>query len=71
MRGKGLILRSSPEDLHLLTAEEVARLLKVASVTAYQWARRGVLPHYHLEGAVRFKLEDIKAFVESHREEKK
>lgn len=58
------------EDLVLLRPEEVARMLKVAKVTPYQWAKRGVLPHYRLEGVIRFKLEDIKAFVEARRVEK-
>jgi excisionase family DNA binding protein len=43
----------------------------VAKVTPYQWAKRGVLPHYQLEGTIRFKLQDIKAFVEARRIEKK
>lgn len=60
-----------PEDLQLLRPEDVARMLKVAKVTPYQWARRGVLSHYRLEGVIRFKLEDIKAFVEARRIEKK
>jgi excisionase family DNA binding protein len=59
------------QDLQLLTAEDVARILKVAKVTPYQWARRGILPHYRLEGAVRFKMEDIKAFVDDRRVERR
>ncbi len=59
------------EDFSLLKPEDVARILKVAKVTPYAWARRGVLPHYRLEGVIRFKLEDIKAFVEARRIAKK
>jgi excisionase family DNA binding protein len=59
------------QDFPLLKPEEVAKLLKVAKVTPYQWAKRGVLPHYRLEGVIRFKLEDIKAFVEARKVEKK
>lgn len=59
------------EGLELLKPEDVARILKVAKVTPYQWAKKGVLPHYRLEGTVRFKLQDIKAFVEARRVEKK
>lgn len=59
------------EDIQLLKPEEVAKMLKVAKVTPYAWARRGILPYYRLEGAIRFKLEDIKAFVESRRVEKR
>ena len=59
------------EDFQLLKPEDVAKMLKIAKVTPYQWARRGVLPHYRLEGTIRFKLEDIKAFVETRRMEKR
>ena len=59
------------EEIQLLRPEDVARMLKVAKVTPYQWAKRGVLPHYRLEGVIRFKLEDIKAFVEARRITKK
>ncbi len=59
------------QDIELLTPQDVAKILKVAKVTPYQWARRGILPHYKLEGVIRFKLEDIKAFVNERRVEKK
>lgn len=55
------------EGFQLLKPEDVARMLKIAKVTPYQWARRGIPPHYKLEGTIRFKLEDIKAFVEARR----
>ncbi len=59
------------DELQLLKPEEVAKMLKVAKVTPYQWAKRGVLPHYRLEGVIRFKLDDVKAFVEARRVEKR
>ena len=59
------------QDLQLLRPEEVARILKVAKVTPYQWARKGILPCYRLEGTIRFKLGDIKEFVEGRRIEKR
>ena len=59
------------ENSQLLKPEDVAKMLKIAKVTPYQWARRGVLPHYRLEGTIKFKLEDIKAFVEARRTEKR
>ena len=58
------------KDFELLRAEEVARILKVAKVTPYQWARRGVLPYYRIEGTIRFKWEDVKDFVNSRRVDK-
>jgi excisionase family DNA binding protein len=59
------------DDLQLLKPDDVAKILKVSKCTPYQWARRGVLPHYRLEGTIRFKIEDIKAFVEARRVEKR
>jgi excisionase family DNA binding protein len=59
------------QDLELLTPQDVAKILKIARTTPYQWARRGILPHYKLEGVIRFKMEDIKAFVNERRIEKK
>jgi excisionase family DNA binding protein len=59
------------EDIQLLRPEEVARMLKVAKVTPYKWAKRGVLPHYRLEGTIRFKMDDIKAFIEARRVDKR
>jgi len=42
----------------LLNAEEVALILKVARVTPYQWAKRGVFAHYKIQGysALRWKI---------------
>ena len=59
------------DDLQLLRAEDVAKILKIARVTPYQWARRGILPFYQLEGTIRFRLRDVKDFVEARRVEKK
>jgi excisionase family DNA binding protein len=59
------------EELQLLKGEDVAKILKVAKVTPYQWARKGILPYYRLEGTIRFRYEDIKTFVESRRMEKR
>ena len=59
------------DDFQLLKPQDVARILKVAKVTPYAWARKNIIPHYRIEGIIRFKLEDIKAFVEKRRVEKK
>lgn len=58
------------EELQLLKPEDVAKRLKVARVTVYKWARKGVLPYYKLEGSVRFKVEDVKDFTEARRVER-
>lgn len=48
----------------LLTADEVAHLLKIHRKTPYAWAREGRLPVVRLgPGSVRFRREDVEAFV--------
>ena len=60
----------------LLTAQDVARILKVAKVTVYKWAQSGVLPCYKLKShdkrkkhVIRFKMSDIDTFIEQSRVE--
>jgi len=52
----------------LISPEELAAALKIAKVTAYQWVRRGVIPHLKLEGVVRFDPEEIEAWLKSKRQ---
>jgi DNA binding domain, excisionase family len=53
----------------LYTVKEVARKLKVAESTINRWVAEGKLKALKLsegrKGAVRFREEDIKAFLES------
>lgn len=51
----------------LISPEELAAALKIARVTAYQWVRRGVIPHLKLEGVVRFDPVEIQEWLESKR----
>jgi excisionase family DNA binding protein len=51
----------------LLSPKELSGILKVSQVTLYQWARRGILPHYKLEGVVRFSRDDVLDFLEKRR----
>ncbi len=49
----------------LLTADEVAHILKVSPSAVFKWAKRGVIPSYRVnERCLRFKMPDIEAFVE-------
>jgi len=48
----------------LLTAHEVAQLLRVSHKTVYAWAKRGNLPSVKVGGKlVRFYESDIYAFI--------
>jgi excisionase family DNA binding protein len=51
----------------LISPEELAGALKIARVTAYQWVRRGVIPHLKIEGVVRFDPQEVQAWLESKR----
>ncbi len=49
----------------LLTADEVAHILKVSPSAVFKWAKKGVIPSYRVnERCLRFKKPDIEAFVE-------
>jgi len=47
----------------LLTAEDVADLLRVSLDTIYDYARDGVLPSVRFGRSVRFKAGDVEAFI--------
>jgi excisionase family DNA binding protein len=50
----------------LLTAEEVAKILKVSPSAVFKWAKKGIIPSYRIhEKCLRFKKPDIEAFVEN------
>jgi len=50
--------------LELLSVKDTARLLKVHPMTVYRWTYEHKLPCVRIEGAVRFRPEAIKKFIE-------
>lgn len=52
-----------PLDDQLLTAEEVAELLRLAVSTIYDLARTGRLPHLRIGRALRFSRSDLEAHL--------
>ncbi|HMK77619.1 MAG TPA: helix-turn-helix domain-containing protein [Thermodesulfobacteriota bacterium] len=49
----------------LLTAEEVAKILKVSPSAVFKWAKKRIIPSYRIyEKCLRFKKPDIEAFIE-------
>ena len=49
----------------LLTAEEVAKILKVSPSAVFKWAKRGIIPSYRIhEKCLRFKFSEIETFIE-------
>jgi excisionase family DNA binding protein len=52
-------------DAHLLTASEVADLLRVSSMTVYRLIRSGELPAVRVGRSYRVRREDLDAYLES------
>lgn len=55
----------------ILTLKEVAEYLKLAEKTAYRLAAEGKLPGFKVGGSWRFKREDIDAWIEDQKIDKK
>ena len=68
---------AQPEQLQLsfsryLNIEQVADILGVPKSFIYRRTARGhsdPIPHYRIGGHLRFKLEDLESWVETHRNE--
>jgi excisionase family DNA binding protein len=54
---------SVPLDDRLLTAEDVAELLRLPVSTIYDLARTGRLPHLRIGRALRFSRDDLEAHL--------
>jgi excisionase family DNA binding protein len=55
------------DDLQLLTAKQVAKLLAVTEVCVYQWAKRGIIPHFKVEKCGRFSKDNLKSFLDQRK----
>lgn len=51
--------------MQLLSVKETALILNVKPSTLYQWAELGQIPCIKINGALRFDLGDITAWIES------
>lgn len=49
----------------LLTVRDVSTWLRVHPKTVYGWAARQVIPTMKIQGALRFRREDLTAFMET------
>ena len=54
-----------PQEFY--TVKELAKLLRVTEMTIYRLVKRGELPAYHIGRAMRFRRDDIEAFLKRHR----
>ena len=54
-----------PQEFY--TVKELAKLLRVTEMTVYRLVKRAELAAYHIGRAMRFRRDDIEAFLEKHR----
>ena len=52
--------------MNLLTADEVAELLRISPNTLRHWVCREVIPHVKLQGTVRFIEDDLLRWISEH-----
>jgi excisionase family DNA binding protein len=50
-------------DITILKVRETAQLLNIAEKTLYQWVEQEKIPHYKLNGAVRFNSDEIVEWI--------
>ncbi len=48
-----------------LTIKELSEYLGIKPKTLYSWVSKRVLPHYRIEGLIRFKLKEIDQKMDS------
>ncbi len=53
--------------MKIITINELSEFLKVKPKTLYQWAKSKQIPCLKLNGALRFDLDDIHKWIESHK----
>lgn len=53
----------------LLNVREVSEWLQVKRSTIYLWAEQGMIPHLKLGRLLRFDADEIKAWLQAHRQE--
>ncbi len=54
----------------LMSVKDLAQYLGIKQSTLYSWASRGLIPHYKINGLLRFKKEEIDPWIDSSRHSK-
>jgi len=49
--------------MNIVTIKEVAAFLQVKPSTLYSWVNSGSIPHFRLNGVIRFDLDELKRWV--------
>lgn len=60
-------LRAPAERPYFYTARELAQILRVTENTIYRLARRGELPSFTIGRSIRFRTQDVEAYLEKAR----
>jgi len=50
-----------------LTVKELSAYIRVKPGTLYLWVKKKIIPHYQLEGVIRFKKIEIDQWLIQHR----
>lgn len=48
-----------------LTMDDVAEILSISKSTLYKWVEKWAIPHYKINGNVRFNQEHLKNWIDS------
>jgi excisionase family DNA binding protein len=48
-----------------LSIKDLSEYLGIKPKTLYSWVSKGVLPHYRMQGVIRFKRKDIDKWIEA------
>jgi excisionase family DNA binding protein len=51
----------------IVTIKDVSEMIKVKPSTLYSWVKAGSIPHYRLNGVIRFDKEEIESWVQASR----
>ncbi len=57
----------SIEDYDFMTVDELAAFMKVSKTTVYRIVESHIMPVYRLGGSLRFRKQDIIAYIESQK----
>lgn len=49
--------------MKLVTVTQLSEMLNIRPKTLYDWVHKGRIPHYKLEGSLRFDFDEVKRWV--------
>lgn len=55
--------------MQLVDITRLSKMLNVKPKTIYDWVQKRKIPHYKLEGSLRFSYDEIQQWIKSKRQE--